>query len=634
MIHAAGILFMCKGNALFLKRSALGDHAGEWCFPGGKLEGNETPEQAALRECIEEIGTVPTGTRREHSVTIFQPPPAVDLQVPLSGAVSAGATAVPPSGPADSVTFTTYVQQVAEEFVPQLDHEHVGYAWAPVTNPPEPLHPGCAVSIAKLSMNEMDIARAMSATETPYRLISPQPYINMHLWLMRITGTGVAYRRAHKEFVFRDPALYLTQDFLDRCNGLAVVMEHPQRNTLDSDEYADRSIGSILLPFIKGDEVWGVAKIYDDLSNAMMRQHGMSTSPAVVFLDPAVNSKLQLDDGKIVLIEGEPSLLDHLAVCIAGVWDKGGKPTGVISETRKDSTMAKTEEEMKADAAKADATKADAAKADDAGSVPDKMLAALDSAMGKVKSMCDAVMGRMDGMEENFKKADAARKDAEEDEKKKADAAKADAAKKDAMDDPEKVAADRAKKDADEKEKADAAKKADAEKEEKEEKEKADAQSKADSEVRKMIADVAARLPAQLSDSDMDAMADCQSRADAVLHAHGKKAPRPLDGDTVMSYRRRMATLLKPYSKQWASIDLNAIADSAAFDNIEKSIYADATSAATAVDGVAPGQLRAVVTKDITGRNIINYYGDPSAWMGRFGAHRRKLSVIYKQTDR
>lgn len=38
MIAAAGILFMAQdGRVLLVQRSAEGDHAGEWCIPGGKV---------------------------------------------------------------------------------------------------------------------------------------------------------------------------------------------------------------------------------------------------------------------------------------------------------------------------------------------------------------------------------------------------------------------------------------------------------------------------------------------------------------------------------------------------------------------------------------------------------------------
>ena len=46
----------------FIRRAELGDdHSGQVAFPGGHLNPGESPEEAALRECAEEIG-VPSDT--------------------------------------------------------------------------------------------------------------------------------------------------------------------------------------------------------------------------------------------------------------------------------------------------------------------------------------------------------------------------------------------------------------------------------------------------------------------------------------------------------------------------------------------------------------------------------------------
>lgn len=193
-------------------------------------------------------------------------------------------------------------------------------------------------------MDEGQLARAMAAGE----LASPQQYGNSWYFDLRITGTGAAYRQALKEYVWRDPSLYLNQGFLDRCAGLPVIVEHPAKNMLDSAEYAKRNIGSIVYPYIKGDEVWGIARILDQPAARYMAEHDLSTSPAVVFAYPDVNETIEAGDGKHLLVEGKPSLLDHLAICEEGVWDKGGPPAGVdLTNTEKEAAMAdeKTEHE-------------------------------------------------------------------------------------------------------------------------------------------------------------------------------------------------------------------------------------------------------------------------------------------------
>jgi mutator protein MutT len=47
-----------EAPALLLTRRAanLRAHAGQWAFPGGRMDAGETPEQAALRELHEEVG--------------------------------------------------------------------------------------------------------------------------------------------------------------------------------------------------------------------------------------------------------------------------------------------------------------------------------------------------------------------------------------------------------------------------------------------------------------------------------------------------------------------------------------------------------------------------------------------------
>lgn len=625
-------MFLARdGSSLYLKRSETGDHAGEWCIPGGKLEGDETAEEAARREVLEETGYEIKDKMVQHCRTVAPVGPAVPaVAAPPPTLVPPGETGAATS-PAEEVDFTTFLVRVPEQFEVELDQEHVGFAWSPITQPPQPLHPGCQIAIERLTWDELGVARAIAAG----RLTSPQRYENVSLFALRITGTGTSYRKKHDEFVYRRPENYLTDEFLARCSGLPVIMQHPKGATLNSKEFVDRVVGTIMLPYVLGDEVWGIAKIYDDAAVKMMEERKLSTSPAVVFRNPSVNSKLETENGQKLLIEGKPSLLDHLAICEHGVWDKGEGPTGVNSvDTREDSTMAEKEEDKKADAvksdampenlkkedsSKADAAKADAAKADaDGGTTLDKILKCVDGMSTKM----DSISSRVDAMEEKGKadsaKADAAKADEDKDKDK-------DEKKSDAAGEPEKVVADK---------KADENKDKD---EKKEDSVKSDA-AKADStgvtpEVKRMIDDVSRRLPKQLSDEDHAAMTDAQARADSVFQAFGRSAPRPLDGENLNQYRRRLATSLKMHSTSWKGVDLAAVADDVAFGVAENQIYADATHVAHNPTDLPEGTLRPITSRDVTGRQSTTFAGEPRAWMHQFQPSRRRLVGIRNSRD-
>ena len=187
------------------------------------------------------------------------------------------------------------------------------------------LHPGVIIALRRLRMNEYEVAEAIRDGE----LASPQLFENALLVDMRISGTGISYRPKLNEWVYRRPENYLTDDFLKRAAGMPIIYEHPEASTLDSDSFAQQVIGTMQLPYIKGEDVWGVARIYDRTIGKEILEGDLSTSPSVVFRDPKVNYEVELQDGSTMLVEGSPSYVDHLAVCEKGVWDKGGAPSGI-----------------------------------------------------------------------------------------------------------------------------------------------------------------------------------------------------------------------------------------------------------------------------------------------------------------
>ena len=277
-----------------------------------------------------------------HSVTAAPPAGqaadtiATEPPSPVVVDPSAGEDVLPASSPVDQVSFTTFVQRVAAPFVPALDDEHDGWAWARIDGPPQPMHPGASTALRRLSMTETEAAQAMVAGE----ISSPHRFENMTMFNIRITGTGVSYRSGIDEFVWRDPQHYMSDEFLQRCMGLPVIMEHPDKATLNSDEFEDRVIGTVMLPYLvpEAGEVWAIARVYDDEAIKMMSdpESPMSTSPTVVFRGQNTNATLQMEDGTAILIEGKPRLLDHIAVCGVGVWDKGQGPQGIEVSSRAD----------------------------------------------------------------------------------------------------------------------------------------------------------------------------------------------------------------------------------------------------------------------------------------------------------
>ena len=531
-IFGSGIMFR-QGKFVFLIQRS---DDGTWCQPGGTVEPGELAIDAARREVLEEVGYQYDGPLTPHSVY------------------------------GDYLTFRA---EVPERFEAKLNDESLAAGWFHIDDLPTPLHQPFAEMLAQQALNETEVA-ALIADGT---LSSPQFFINMWMFAIRVTGTGVTWRSADQQMAFRNPDDYLTPEFLQRVAGVPLIWLHPEKNKLDSDEFAKRVIGTLTNSWVADNgEVWAIARVYDAEAAEIMATRQLSTSPTVTYSE-AQDSIIKID-GQPLLVEGSPVLLDHVAICEQGVWDKLLAPTGVKSDSIPNEAEKMDKEELKA------------------------LMRECLADMQKEKADSDAK-----------EKADAEEREAKEkadaEEKEKADAAEAE----------EKEAKEKA--DAEAKEKADAE---DAERMEKE---------KADSQLRQEIADLRSRIPAELSDEERNEVADAQVKADSVFSCFGKRAPVPLSGEKPLAYRRRLMIQLQEHSPDFKGVDLSAIADSALLGIAEKQIYADAQK--TASLSVGPGMLREIKRADATGRQISTFEGDPAATWAPFQSGKRQVTSFNNQ---
>ena len=62
-IICSGAFFYAQKTKSFMLLQRTGKHSGQWGLVGGKTNDTETPFEGLKRECIEEIGTMPTHTK-------------------------------------------------------------------------------------------------------------------------------------------------------------------------------------------------------------------------------------------------------------------------------------------------------------------------------------------------------------------------------------------------------------------------------------------------------------------------------------------------------------------------------------------------------------------------------------------
>ena len=142
---AAGVVFRCDdGRVLFLKRApGEENYAEHWSLPGGRIDGDESPEEAARREALEETG---------HEI---------------DGELSPIASTVTGTGKGK---YLTYEHRVEVPFpVRMRDGEHTEHVWARPQAPPMPLHPAVAELLPELG--PIEVGETDSALRLPSRSV-------------------------------------------------------------------------------------------------------------------------------------------------------------------------------------------------------------------------------------------------------------------------------------------------------------------------------------------------------------------------------------------------------------------------------------------------------------------------------
>jgi 8-oxo-dGTP pyrophosphatase MutT (NUDIX family) len=112
---SAGIFFYAENTKryLYLLRNDP-KNINNWGLPGGKIEKSETLMTGLVRECEEELGFFPQYGKL----------------IPIQKFVN------------NTFVYHTFFCLVENEFIPNLNGEHIGYAWVSGERYPKPLHPG------------------------------------------------------------------------------------------------------------------------------------------------------------------------------------------------------------------------------------------------------------------------------------------------------------------------------------------------------------------------------------------------------------------------------------------------------------------------------------------------------------
>lgn len=295
--RAAGVMFRHGDKALFLRRAGA-DQAGTWAFPAGGAEDGETPRACALREAREEVG---------------------DCGIPMDGARVFDQRKV------GDVDFVTFAHDVPQPFVPQLNDEHDTWAWAPLSNPPQPLHPGVKATLdAALAMDPLTSKgnKILSAMEDQYGEKKGKQVFYASRNKGTISGVDAADQTLTERFKMLPGGLQV----IDLHTGKAIDIDHALRVLGADAEASWETIHEAVAG--KADDPNALASWIKDRNDPGWRSRGDAMTlgeadPADVDLDDFAEDKEpdEDDDDEVdaflaSLVDGEDVAQDAVAVAM------------------------------------------------------------------------------------------------------------------------------------------------------------------------------------------------------------------------------------------------------------------------------------------------------------------------------
>jgi 8-oxo-dGTP pyrophosphatase MutT (NUDIX family)/oligoribonuclease (3'-5' exoribonuclease)/predicted nucleotidyltransferase len=157
--QASGIMFICDGKVLLLKRADWTMDPGLWGIAGGAVPVDKSGQpkdvkQSAMDEVSEEMGGLPPHTDTGKS-SVYQAE--------------------------DGFKYTTFVFEVPETFEPILNSEHERAQWFPLNELPEDIHPGVMWSLNKMGFTKETESSEVDAAKKEGKKLTVPPEIRSYI---------------------------------------------------------------------------------------------------------------------------------------------------------------------------------------------------------------------------------------------------------------------------------------------------------------------------------------------------------------------------------------------------------------------------------------------------------------------